>query len=485
MAAQAGTPPMAYQGRPYAPMIWPAGGPPVKRIDIPAQIIFMLLFVVGAVVHMKIFKGNRSRGHKFLPNLFILFFCMSRILTCILRTASVSLPRNVRLAIAAQIFLAAGVLILFIINIVFAIRLVRSTHRDFGWHPAFGIAFKLLFIVVGATLVMVITGTVQSFYTLNPEIRATDRSLQLYGSTLLAVVATLPLFMVALTLLIPYSPLDEFGTGRLRTKVITLVVSATLLSIGAWYRCGIAWQPPVPRSQPLPGYLGKAPFYILNFLIEFQTVIMYAVLRVDQRWHIPNGAKGPGSYSRSQHLADVEMQDSRPPSANTSATKTSTSIHEDSKNDSKSELDIDMDIEKAMPLPTIPHPATRSRPTSSRPQSLLQQILTKAPTSAQKRQWRASEESRIVRRLGGPWSQLPSPTDSTFSADVDDETRSMVSAETGISAGTGLSMRAAAAPSLRDTLRGEDRDWTPEIEWELASPRRFLSLKKRSLSLLR
>jgi hypothetical protein len=415
---------------------------------------------------------------------------MERVVTSILRIASVSLPHNVRLAIAAQIFVAAGVLILFVINIIFATRLVRATHRSFGWHPAFGLAFKFLFFLIGVTLVIVISATVQGSYNIDPRVRLTDRSLQLYGSTLLAIVATLPLPMIALTLLIPYSPIDEFGTGRLRTKVIILLISTVFLSIGAWYRCGISWQTPVPRTQPLPGYLGKGPFYILNFLFEFQTVIMYAILRIDQRWYIPNGARGPGSYSHPHLSPALEMHDSRPTSASDSLVKTSTSL-----DDAKSTKSlISIDIEKAPPLPPIPQPALLSpppsrptssfRPTLSRPnsqrQSLLQQVLSKTPSATQKREWRASEESRIIRRLGGPWSALPSPTESTFSRDMSSPTHSAFSHETGISAGTGLSV--VQPPSIRDTLH---EDWTPEIDWELGNPTRFLSLKKKSLGMLR
>jgi hypothetical protein len=418
---------------------------------------------------------------------------MERVLTSILRIASVSQPHNVQLAIAAQIFVAAGVLILFIINIVFAMRLVRATHRPLGWHPAFSIAFKALFALIGATLTMVIIATVQGSYTLNAQTRLTDRSLQLYGSTLLAIVATLPLPMVILTLVIPYSPFDQFGTGRLRTRVIALLVSTILLSIGAWYRCGITWQPPVPRTQPLPGYLGKGPFYILNFLFEFQTVMMYAIMRVDQRWYIPNGAKGPGSYSKSPRPTDMEMQDSRPSSAADSTTVKGT---ESDMDDVKSEIRIEISQEKPE-LPPLPHPARLSSrpssshlslPASSRPTSrrtsLLQQILTRQPTASQKREWRASEESRIIRRLGGPWNQLPSPTESNFSyihTQASSPTRSTFSNNTGISEGTGLSI--VQPPSIRDTLH--EADWTPEIDWDLASPRRFLSLKKRSMSMLR
>jgi hypothetical protein len=56
---------------PYPPAAWALGGAPVKKVDIPAQTIFMMLFMAGAAVHMKIFQKNRARGHKFLPNLFI------------------------------------------------------------------------------------------------------------------------------------------------------------------------------------------------------------------------------------------------------------------------------------------------------------------------------------------------------------------------------------------------------------------------------
>ena len=59
------------QGPPYIPMVWPQGGLPVKGVDVPAQTVFMVFFMIGAAVHMTIFRKNRARGHKFLPNLFI------------------------------------------------------------------------------------------------------------------------------------------------------------------------------------------------------------------------------------------------------------------------------------------------------------------------------------------------------------------------------------------------------------------------------
>jgi hypothetical protein len=191
-----------------------------------------------------------------------LVFCISRVLTSILRLASVSNPRNIQLAIAAQIFVAAGVLILFIINIIFSMRLVRSLHPTLGWHPGFSIAFKFLCVLIGTTLIMVISGTVQSFYTLDPTIKDRDRKLQLYGSTFLAVVATLPLPATVLSLLIPYSPPDRFGIGRLRTKVTVLLVSTVLLALGAWYRCGSTF----PALAAAAQLLGQRRFLHVQLL---------------------------------------------------------------------------------------------------------------------------------------------------------------------------------------------------------------------------
>lgn len=382
---------------------------------------------------------------------------------------------------------------------------------------------------------MVIAGTVQSFFTLDPAKKAIDRSLQLYGSTFLAIIATLPLPIVVLSLLIPYSPPDRFGVGRLRTKVVVLLVSTTLLSIGAWYRCGSTWAPPIPRSHPLPGYLDKGPFYIFNFFVEIQTVLMYAILRVDLRYHIPNGANGVGSYSSSQQLDDVEMQDSRPTSASTSTKANDEEVaakgmpttfgltidtsvptirvHDPEKTPGGSSLNSpDTQIELAHTTPTT----SPIYPVNNKRKSLLQSLFKRQskapalpmiqtdtspieppPTAEQRSRWRNSEQQRIVTRLGGPWQELESPTSpveppspvttvhslrtSYAQSFVPSYAPSVRDSVSGVSVGTGLSITVPSvvtAPSIRDTLRA-DGNWTPELNWELKSPRRFLSMKRR------
>jgi hypothetical protein len=257
-------------------------------------------------------------------------FCMARIVTTILRIASVSLPANLRLAIAAQIFVAAGVVLVFVINLFWAQRIVRALHPRIGWHPAFTVLVKVLIVLIIVTLAILITATVQSFYTLRPRTRKIDRDLQIYGTFFLAIISFLPIpivllsfiygshlefrsealedgFIVKFALPRVISP-EKFGYGRIRTKALVLLAGSALLCLGSSFRCATLWLPPVPRSQPLPPYFSKACFYIFNFVIEVLVVYLYAFMRVDLRFHVPDGSHG--TYVLQQPLAgsqsDVE-----------------------------------------------------------------------------------------------------------------------------------------------------------------------------------
>jgi hypothetical protein len=251
---------------------------------------------------------------------------MARTVTCILRIASICKPHNIRLAIAASIFVAAGVLLIFIINILFALRLLRAAHPNFGWNRTVSLIFKLIYVCIGLTLAIVITGTVQTFYTLRPRTRQIDRSLQLYGATFLAIISFLPIPMVVIGILVPRKiRLDKFGHGRYRTKVIVLLIASVSVCLGAAFRCGTAWKRPVPRTQPLPDYYSRACFYVFNFVVEVIVVYLYAILRVDLRFHIPDGAKGHGSYAAGQK----QDEDQEKPHSQVSRVGTEETAHAD------------------------------------------------------------------------------------------------------------------------------------------------------------
>jgi len=68
---------------------------------------------------------------------------------------------------------------------------------------------------------------------------------------------------------------------------------------------------PRPRDNPA-WYHSKACFYLFNFTIEWVVVALYAIIRVDKRFIVPNKSKGPGDYSRKVENESDEKTNDQP-----------------------------------------------------------------------------------------------------------------------------------------------------------------------------
>jgi hypothetical protein len=266
---------------------------------------------------MTIFQLNNRKGHKFLFSGLCFGFSMSRVAACCLRIAWAAHPTNVNLALAASIFVAAGVVLLFICNMLFAIRIIRSTHPNFGWQKEVSIFFNIYSMSILPMLIALITAVIQTFFTLSTNTRRIDHDIQLVGTTYFAVYAFMPIPMVLIALVIPRKArLEKFGSGRFRSKIAILLVATALLTLGAGFRSGglyVAY----PRDHPA-WYQSKACFYLFNFTIDITVLLLFVVLRIDQRFHVPDGSKEPGDFSRDQKSAfrvksEEEVFDDAPP----------------------------------------------------------------------------------------------------------------------------------------------------------------------------
>lgn len=284
-------------GPPYRQTTAILGETPNAHVDVPISAVFIALYVVGAAAHMARFRINLSRGHKFLPSAATFGFCMTRIAANSLRIAWGVHPADVPLSIAAQIFVAAGVVILFILNLLYAQRILRAVHPAVGWSGPFSYALRAVYVLIILTLIMVITVTVQSFYTLDTHTRLIDADILRYGTSLFATVASLPFAIIAYVAIAPRNKEmeDHFGQGSLRAKCLIVTTAAALLSLGAWFRAGINYESPRPVGDPA-WYHSKACFYIFNFSVEIIVVYLYLLSRVDLRFHVPDGSSKRRHY---------------------------------------------------------------------------------------------------------------------------------------------------------------------------------------------
>lgn len=246
---------------------------------------------------MTIFRTNLSKGHKFIPSALLVGFSMARVLTCVLRIVWSKEKHNVSLAIAAQIFVAAGILIVYIINLIFAQRILRARRPEVGWHPVLRILFGVLYALVAVALILVITLTVLEFYTLDPKVHSDALWIQRGAILYLLIVAVLPLAMLSLTYILPRSPnAESFGRGSVDSKAVILLAGSCLCTIIAGFRAGTTWEKPRPANDPA-WYDSKAAFYCFQFMCEIMILILYITTRVDQRFYVPDGSSKRKSYA--------------------------------------------------------------------------------------------------------------------------------------------------------------------------------------------
>ncbi|KAL7629802.1 hypothetical protein AAE478_001325 [Parahypoxylon ruwenzoriense] len=273
------------------------GGLPTVIPDIPVSSVLILLYVGFAAANMAIFQIDLRSGRKFLPSVFLFAFCMARITTLVLRIVWATRQTNVRLSVAANVFVNAGILIVYVINLIFAQRILRAKQPALGWHMILRIIYRVLYAGVACALIMVITALVLSVYSLDSYTLQACRDIQLAAGTYLVVFTTLPVFILAAAYFLPRSPDEEtFGEGRMMTKTIVVLAIACLAMLNSGFRAGTAWMPPRPNTHPA-WYHGKAPFYVFNFTVEIIMLCILTPVRIDKLFHIPNGSKKPGDYS--------------------------------------------------------------------------------------------------------------------------------------------------------------------------------------------
>ena len=145
---------------------------------------------------ISIFRANLKRGHKFIISALFTGFCMARVGTCVLRLAWATRLENVSLGIAAQLLVNLGVFLLYIINLLFAQRILRARRPHIGWSRALKAVFITSYVCLGLVAVLVISFTVLSFYTLDANLLRACIDIQHAASTYLVVFVAVPYVVI-------------------------------------------------------------------------------------------------------------------------------------------------------------------------------------------------------------------------------------------------------------------------------------------------
>uniref|UniRef100_A0A0C4DJA1 Uncharacterized protein n=1 Tax=Fusarium oxysporum (strain Fo5176) TaxID=660025 RepID=A0A0C4DJA1_FUSOF len=178
---------------------------------------------------------------------------MARVTTLVLRIAWANRQHNARLAIAANILVNAGILLIYILNVVLSQRVLRAKQPLVGWHPIPRVGTRISYALIPGALIMSIVSVVVQLYSENQSVRSSCRDVQLA------------------------------------------------------LQSGCQLESPATALQPA-WYHSKACFYILNFMLEILILCLLTFSRIDKRFYIPNGSTKHGDYSRTK----LEGSDSMP-----------------------------------------------------------------------------------------------------------------------------------------------------------------------------
>ncbi|OBT85295.1 hypothetical protein VE02_07826 [Pseudogymnoascus sp. 03VT05] len=270
------------------------GGIPSRHVDIPISAVVIACYLAIGATHMTIFQKSRRAGRKFTPGALCFGFSMARVATFTMRIVWATRPTNPDITIAANALVAAGVILLWCINRVFATRLLGEYHPRLYKRPAFEFALRRLpYVIIICCVPMVLVAMVLQFKTTNQQIRvATDILLKVVISFFLAFTFS-PFFVLAITLLIPG---EVEGRGKTGTKVAVIVAATTLLCWELGMRTATMLQH-LPANAA-PWYYSKPAFYVFVPVFELAVSCMYAAVRVDRLFYVQG--KGEGREGRGE-----------------------------------------------------------------------------------------------------------------------------------------------------------------------------------------
>ncbi|KAM0280893.1 hypothetical protein ACHAQH_003782 [Verticillium albo-atrum] len=294
----------------YPPYLSPfpvAGLIPNTSTDVPVSAVLLVFYVISIISNVLILRQNKRRSRPFPFSALLIVYSIFRVVALVLRISYAAVQTNTNLAIAANIISNAGVIVIFVLNLLVSPHLMR---RFFGARGATGWRRKISTVPFFAAipflpimLLTVVNVTILSYFTNDTKVRLDCLTAQKIASVTFVVIAFLPApFAAAVAFLSPpnkqeekkdVSPRGSFltrvihpddrSTGTTRGNALLMLFGSAVLTIGAAYRTTSILSPRRMPGDPA-WFHGRPAYYCFNYMLELIVVGAYVVFRFDQRF---------------------------------------------------------------------------------------------------------------------------------------------------------------------------------------------------------
>ena len=210
----------------------------------------------------------------------IFLFAGERVPTCIMRIVWIFQPTSIEIAVASQILLQAGVVLLYLGNVIYVGAVIRA---GTGRHTWLTILQVVLSTATLTAFVMGIASIAVEIYTLDERSRYNCLQLQRAVNIYFVALAATPLGLLVAA---------YFGHRKRLFRVMkdtwfdAAIVGATslLCMLMSGFKAGVLWAPQRPLWSPA-WYHSKSALYVLEFAPEVLLLGLYIMVRIEKRFN--------------------------------------------------------------------------------------------------------------------------------------------------------------------------------------------------------
>lgn len=258
------------------------GGIPSVPVDIPPLAVFLAIHAIAATISMLLAESHRRNGRNLTIPVITFLFSGERVLACAVRIAWASRPDSVRIAIASQVLLQAGVLLLLLLNLILAGRLWLDRQPGPRTRRCLRVLLGGMSVLTVSALVMVVVSVVVSVFSLDQGTIDRCRDVQRAAASYLVVLAVAPVGLLLVAPLVSSVPKPQ-DTIKRRLKLAIVLSSCLLCIMNIGFKAGVVWARPKPLFDSA-WYHSRTCLYTFVLGTEVVALVMLLATRADLRF---------------------------------------------------------------------------------------------------------------------------------------------------------------------------------------------------------
>lgn len=231
---------------------------------------------------MLLAESHRRKGHNRTIPIITFLFSGERVLACAVRMAWASRPDSVRIAVASQVLLQAGVLLLLLLNLILAERVLLGRRPGPRARRCLRVLLGAMSALTVSALIMVVVSIIVSVYSLDQSTIERCRDVQRAAASYLVVLAVAPAALLSVAPLFSTEPTPRVTTLR-RSEVAVVLSSCLLCTLNAGFKAGVVWARPKSLFDPA-WYHSRSCLYTFVLGTEVVALVLLLATRADLKF---------------------------------------------------------------------------------------------------------------------------------------------------------------------------------------------------------